>query len=130
MKRFLVPAAVALAFSACGSPADFTPADDSYRESRATIEGVAGRTIAAVDSTFFGRYRPLLGRLFLPQEHREGRPVAILSHTFWVEEIGERPDIIGHELDVAGVPRTVVGIMPAGVDVPGGVALWIPGEGS
>lgn len=130
MKRFLVLAAVALASSACGSPAGFTPAAGSYDESRATVEGAAGRTIARVDSTFFGRNRPMLGRVFMSQEYREGRPVAVLSHVFWVQEFGERPDVVGHPLEVEGVTRTVVGIMPPGVDVPSGVALWVPRGGS
>lgn len=129
-KRFLMHAGVVLVLSGCGGPADFSPAAGSYRESQVTIEGAAGKTIASVDSTFFGGYQPLLGRLFLSDEHREGRPVAIVSHAFWVEELGERPEVVGHRLQVEDVARTIVGIMPPGVDVPSGVALWIPGEGS
>ncbi len=129
LERFLIPAALLLIVPACESPgAEFSPPPGSYSASRATIEGVAGpRMIASVDSTFFGGNLPMLGRRFLPAEHRgEGSRTAMLHHAFWVEHFGERPDIIGSELEVDGVARTIVGIMPAGFDSPPDVVLWIP----
>jgi len=88
----------------------------------------AQQTIARVDSTFFGIVMPMLGRRFLPQEHEEGSAVVILSNPFWMEQLGGYPEVIGSELEVGGQVRQVVGIMPPGVDVPPGVALWIPGN--
>lgn len=129
--RIVMYVGVALILTACDSGPAFSPAPGSYNASRVTIEGVAEeRTIASVDSTFFGRNRPLLGRDFISQEYGGDRPVAILSHAFWVEELGEQPEVIGSSLEVKGVVRTIVGIMPGGVDVPPGVALWIPREGT
>lgn len=132
LRRFTTYAGLALMLSGCESPPPaFDPAPESYTASRAMIEGVAGeRTIASVDSTFFGRNLPMLGRTFVSADYGDRRPVAVLSHGFWVERFGERPEVIGSHLEVAGVARTVVGVMPGGVDVPEAVALWIPREGT
>ena len=130
-KGFVRYAAVVLMLAACGEAPAFSPAPESYTETRVAIEGRSEeRIIASVDSTFFGRNRPMLGRDFVSQEYGGESSVAILSHAFWVEEYGERPEIIGSSLEVGGVVRTIVGIMPRGVDVPANVALWIPRDGS
>jgi hypothetical protein len=44
-----------------------------------------------------------------------------------MERFDGRPEVIGSTLEVEGVSRTVIGIMPQGVDVPDDVVLWIPG---
>lgn len=129
LKRAVVHTAILLTASACGNPAEFSPPPETYSESQAMIEGVAGqRTIATIDSTFFGRNLPLLGRQFIASEYSSGSPVAILSNGFWTEHFQGRPDVIGSELEVGGVVRQIVGVMPQGVDVPPDVTLWIPRE--
>jgi hypothetical protein len=121
-------AVLLLSFAACADPPGFSPAPESYRASAVSIDGVTGeRTIARVDSTFFGRNLPMLGRVFISQDYENANPVAILSHHFWMERFDGRPEVIGSTLEVAGVSRTVIGIMPQGVDVPDDVVLWIPG---
>lgn len=131
-ERLMRWAAVAVILSACEEATEFSPAPESYREARVVIEGRRRReerTIARVDSTFFGRNRPLLGRDFIARDYGRESPAAILSHAFWVEEFGGRPEVIGSRLEVGGVERTIVGVMPQGVDVPPDVALWIPRDG-
>jgi hypothetical protein len=126
-KQIVVGAAVVLIIASCERTPAFSPPPDSYSESRATIEGTSGeRAIGRIDSTFFGRNLPLVGRLITPQEYDDGSPVAILSYEFWMAEFEGRPDIIGSNLRVDDVERTIVGIMPQGVTVPENVALWIP----
>jgi predicted permease len=57
------------------------------------------------------------GRWFDRQEaESNGPPVAMLSHALWRSAFGGRP-LIGDSIDVDGIRRTVVGIMPAGFDV-------------
>lgn len=129
-RRLLIYAGVALLAAGCVRAAAFTPPAGSYGTSQVTIEDVAGqRTIARVDATFFGSHQPWLGRLFIPREYSGDQPVAVLSHPFWVERFGESPSVLGTELEVDGVARTVVGVMPEAVDVPRDVALWIPRGG-
>jgi hypothetical protein len=116
---------VLLASACAAEPPAFDPPPETYSESEVVVDGVS-RTVASVDSTFFGRDRPMLGRLFVATDFGADRPVTIISDTFWMEHLGGRPEVIGTTIDVGGVARTIVGVMPRGVDVPEGVVLWIP----
>src|SRR5690606_27721421 len=51
-------------------------------------------------------------RLLSPADDsvRGGHPVAVLGYGFWVEQLGMRPDIVGHDILVGARPFTVVGI--------------------
>src|SRR5262245_22376495 len=58
--------------------------------------------------------RPAVGRFFLPEEEKEGAErVIVLSHPFWQSEFGGDPAAIGQMLTLAGIPRRIVGILPA-----------------
>ena len=60
----------------------------------------------------------LLGRTFQPGEDLTGsEPVAVLSHGLW-QELGGDASILGRPLRIGGIPRIVVGVMPAG--------FWFP----
>ncbi len=68
-----------------------------------------------------------LGRPFLPEEDRPGgTPVAIVSYGFWQRHLGASPDAIGRSMRVDGVPRTVVGVLPANFNAFGHQDVWIP----
>jgi putative ABC transport system permease protein len=59
--------------------------------------------------------QPLLGRGFREEEARAGAPaVAMLSHRLWVERFGGRADAIGRTIVLDDLPRTIIGILPAG----------------
>ena len=60
--------------------------------------------------------RPVLGRLFTPEDDRipGAHPVVILTHTYWTVGFGGDPGIIGDTLTVNGEPMTVVGVGPPG----------------
>jgi putative ABC transport system permease protein len=63
---------------------------------------------------------PLLGRAFHLEEDRVGAPrLAVLSYGFWERRFAADPGILGQQLVVAGIPHTVVGVMPAGFSFPG-----------
>jgi putative ABC transport system permease protein len=69
---------------------------------------------------------PARGRTFTEEEDRlGGPPVAIISHGLWQRRFAGQ-DVVGHVLVVDDVPRTIVGIMPAGFGFPDETALWIP----
>ena len=58
--------------------------------------------------------QPLLGRNFSAAEDRpNGPPVALLGHGFWQRNYGGDPHVVGRVLRVEGVPRTIVGVLPA-----------------
>jgi putative ABC transport system permease protein len=62
---------------------------------------------------------PALGRAF---DAAEGAPgganVVILGHGLWQRRFGGSTDIVGRSIQVNGVSRTVVGVMPAGFRLP------------
>jgi predicted permease len=56
---------------------------------------------------------PALGRSFLPAEDRTGGPnVAIISTHLWRQHFGSDPAILGHTATLAGIPYTIVGVLP------------------
>ena len=65
------------------------------------------------------RIRPALGRSFLPSDAGESAaPVVLISHELWQARFGGRPDILGQTLRLNEKPRTVVGVLPAGLQFP------------
>jgi predicted permease len=59
--------------------------------------------------------RPLLGRTFLPEEDKPGRPpVAILSNGAWVRLFSSDPAIVGKTITLNGKPYTVAGVLERG----------------
>ena len=59
--------------------------------------------------------KPLLGRVFLPEEGHDGRNnVIILNYAFWQRRFGGDPRVLGQQLTIDGTARTVVGVMPSG----------------
>ena len=70
--------------------------------------------------------RPSLGTIFSEAGKDLPREI-ILSHGLWGERFGEAPDIIGRALIVDGIPRVVVGVMPASFQFPNPeVRAWLP----
>jgi len=68
------------------------------------------------------------GRTFDPAETRpNGPPVAMLSYEVWQSSFGGRPDVLNAPVEINGVRRTIVGIMPPKFDVADQhVELWLP----
>jgi putative ABC transport system permease protein len=59
------------------------------------------------------------GRNFTADEDREGGPpVVILGHDLWQRRFNADPAILGRTVQIDGVARTVVGILPAKMPVP------------
>ena len=73
--------------------------------------------------------QPVLGRSFAPEEDLPGsNPVVMLAHWAWEAEWGGSPSVIGEAIGLDGVPHTVIGVMPPGLEF-GGVAeaeVWVP----
>jgi predicted permease len=70
------------------------------------------------------RVRPLLGRTFTPEEAVKGKDaVVILAYSLWQTQFQSDPAIIGRTIRVDDIPRTVIGVLPAGFHFPNGNAL-------
>ena len=69
-----------------------------------------------------------LGRTFLSEEGRPGgSQVVVLDHGLWQRRYAGDPNLIGRTINVDGVQRTVIGVMPENFNFPfGGVKLWMP----
>jgi predicted permease len=85
---------------------------------------------AVVSPNFFSLFgvKPILGR---PFEAGDGSPdhdaVVMLAHSLWQQEFGADPDIVGKSLRLGGVPYRVVGVMPAGFNMPvPWMQVWLP----
>jgi putative ABC transport system permease protein len=71
--------------------------------------------------------RPMLGRDFVPADEAPGAPpVAMLSYRFWTLRFANRPDIVGHTVQIDNAPATVIGVMPEGFAFPTQENLWMP----
>jgi len=71
---------------------------------------------AAVSYNFLSvlQVSPELGRDFLEtEEHAGSDHVALVSHAFWKERLGDDPGWIGRTLTINGQAFTVVGVLPA-----------------
>jgi putative ABC transport system permease protein len=70
---------------------------------------------------------PLQGRSFLPEEDRPGAPpVAMISAELWQRRFGSDRSIIGKTLTLAGIPHTIIGVLPAGFQFPlAGSDVWV-----
>jgi putative ABC transport system permease protein len=70
---------------------------------------------------------PALGRTITDDDDRAGaRDVVVLSHALWARRFGGDPGIVGRQLQINGISREVVGVMPAGFQFPLQSELWMP----
>ncbi|HEV2616645.1 MAG TPA: ABC transporter permease [Candidatus Acidoferrales bacterium] len=82
---------------------------------------------------------PALGRTFTDQEDRLGNEhEVILGSALWRQRFASNPEILGHAIDLNGVPYIVIGVMPPGFVFPNShempnvftfapqTQLWVP----
>ncbi|MDQ6831591.1 MAG: ABC transporter permease [Gemmatimonadota bacterium] len=111
-----------------------------YREVAANVAPVVGparadarpeRVPAAVmTASVFRTLRvaPIRGRIFSTADETPGAPPSVLvGEEMWRHQLGADPSIVGSRIVVDGVPRTIVGVMPASFAFPANEsALWLP----
>ena len=67
-----------------------------------------------------------LGRDFRDDEARGAARVVVLSQGYWQRAYGGRPDVVGSQITLGGVPYTVVGAGARGLALPAEVDVWAP----
>ncbi|MDP8980346.1 MAG: ABC transporter permease [Acidobacteriota bacterium] len=64
--------------------------------------------------------QPLLGRSFTREEDRPNGPeVALLFHSLWQSRFAGSRDVLGKTMSVDGRTATIIGVLPAGFELPG-----------
>jgi putative ABC transport system permease protein len=116
--------------TAFASMAAFTTPNLTLADPVAAPERVQGMMATADFFPMLGA-RPLLGRLFLAQEHDQGRnQVVLLGEGLWRRRFAGDPRVVGSKLTVNTASMTVVGVIPASFNPPatpwGEVELWQP----
>jgi predicted permease len=93
--------------------------DRPRRVTRATVNAELLEALAV---------QPEHGRWFRREETRAGGPALVmLSYDLWQSGFGAREDVVGRTIEVDGVTREVIGIMPAGFDLMDRhIELWLP----
>jgi len=84
---------------------------------------------ARVTETFFDvmGVHPFLGRGFAPGEDRKGaEPVVVLGYGLWQQSYGGDREVVGRVVELDGVQRRVVGVMPESFQFPEQAEVWIP----
>ena len=85
---------------------------------------------AFVSSEFFPLFdvRPLLGRVFRPEDDRPGAArVCLLAESVWRSRFGADPHLLGRALTLNGQLATVIGIIPSTFQQPLGESeIWLP----
>lgn len=117
-----------------------------FREAATLFDDVAVADPWSLDLTVDGRARSLrawavsegffaalgaqaeLGRTFVDADYAEGGTgdIVVISYGSWVRRFGADPSIIGRTLPFQGMPRTVVGVLPAAFRFPDAAEAWIP----
>lgn len=86
---------------------------------------------AAVSANFFQTVAtpPLLGRTLTPADDVRNAPLTtVLSEHLWKTTFAGDPHVIGRTVKLGPDQATVVGVMPARFDLPGGIDVWYPGR--
>jgi len=104
----------------------------SYEVSgRATPERLnAARFTAGVFTTL--GVRPIIGRVFTPEEEDAHRPLAVISYALWLSRYNRDPHVLGSAIVLDRRPYTIIGVMPRSFLFPledgqlDQAQLWVP----
>jgi len=73
---------------------------------------------------------PMMGRTFAPEEEQPATApssVIVISEAVWRNQFGADPKILSREVRLNGVPRRVIGVMPARFTFPeAATGVWLP----
>lgn len=84
---------------------------------------------AEVSDGFFSMLggKAVLGRLFLPEDHKPGAPpVAVIGQELWTRRFGRDPGVVGRAMVLDNRAYTIIGIMKPGFFFRVPSELWVP----
>jgi putative ABC transport system permease protein len=83
---------------------------------------------AAITMQFFNvtGIQPAMGRVYVPGEFGDlQNETAIVSWSFWKNQLGGDPNVIGRTLRLEDFPSTIVGVLPPMPDLYSDVDVWL-----
>ncbi|MGE0361175.1 MAG: ABC transporter permease [Vicinamibacterales bacterium] len=105
----------------------------AYYAETVNVGGTEGEPIrylgayASAEMFHLLRVRPVLGRLFQPEEdHPSSPPVLLLSYRAWQDRFQGDPDIVGRTVRANAQPTTIVGVLPEKFGFPSAMDAWLP----
>jgi predicted permease len=73
------------------------------------------------------RVKPLFGRYILPEDENPGTPpVVVIAYEEWQRHFEGNRNVVGQQVQLGSVVRTVVGVMPDGFHFPVKHGYWVP----
>ena len=91
-----------------------------------STETYSGAAITA-DGLRLARVPPLLGRLLIEDDEREGATdVVVIGYDVWQTQFSSDPSVVGRSVRLGGTIHTVVGVMPQAFGFPVSDRLWVP----
>ena len=70
---------------------------------------------------------PITGRTLIPADGEAGAErVVLIRESLWKRRYNADPNLAGRQIEIGGLPRTVVGIMPDTFEFPASGELWLP----
>ncbi|HEX5580915.1 MAG TPA: ABC transporter permease, partial [Gemmatimonadaceae bacterium] len=103
-----------------------------YQNTEADLTGTGEPmrvSAVAVSPQFFDALglAPALGRPLQPGDFDPAAPRAVvLSDRLWRTKFGAQPDVVGRTVELNGIRRPIVGVLPAGARWPVDVDVWVP----
>jgi hypothetical protein len=96
---------------------------------RITADGKTASTSgASVTPDFFRAYalQPMLGRMFLDNEYREGGArTVLLSENLWRTRFGAVPDVLGITIQIDDAQAVIIGVIPNTFQQPPAAQFWL-----
>jgi putative ABC transport system permease protein len=85
-----------------------------------TPDGVRWALLSDITPDFFHvlGVQPERGRLLNADDAT--RPVVLVSYDFWRDRLHADPHVLGSAIRISGTPRTIVGVLPQGLEFPFG----------
>ncbi|HYL93668.1 MAG TPA: ABC transporter permease [Alphaproteobacteria bacterium] len=68
--------------------------------------------------------RPLLGRLYTPEEYHRDGSVVVLSYDFWQRQFGGDPNVLNRVIHIGDASETIIGVMPPLPDIYPRTEIW------
>src|SRR5262245_40441248 len=101
-------------------------ADYALENADGTIETVSVSLVTPRSFRFLPA-APMLGRLFTAADGEAGaEPVVLLRESLWRRRFAAGESIVGRPVDLSGVTRTVVGVLPDTFKFPSAGEIWVP----